>query len=97
VFVGRENRNSKTSTGFIMGKNVVGRNGTVTGLRVRELDASELASAVGGQANGALSSGRHTKRREEREHAAKTREEREHAAKTREERSGGFLRWLIGN
>jgi hypothetical protein len=68
-----------------MGKNVVGRNGTVSGLRVRELDASELESAVGGQAVGSRHSAPRPKQREEREPAA-------HGAG-----GGGFWRWFLGN
>lgn len=67
-----------------MGKNVVGRHGTVSGLRVRELDMSELESAVGGQAAGSRPSTPRPKQRVEREPAA-------HGA------GGGFWRWFLGN
>jgi hypothetical protein len=68
-----------------MGKNVVGRNGTVTGLRVRELDASELASAVGGQASGARQPAPRTKQRVEADQVV-------HGGG-----GGGFWRWFLGN
>lgn len=68
-----------------MGKNVVGRMGTVSGLRVRELDAGELESAVGGQASGT------------RQAAAPPRSRVNQGPVAHAGGGGGFWRWFLGN